>query len=518
MAFIPDAQAAPSGGFVPDAPPPPNGNAVTGTRPGIVETVAPYMDPRGVPEAALSMGTGMAGQAIGGLAGLVGAALPGEPGQGARLAERVSSALTYEPRTKSGQTIMKGAELAAAPVHWAAEKAGEQGEKIGPGTATAAKTAVEAIPLALGARAAVAPKRPLTSAQSKVAEARDAGFKMTPEEMDAGFVPRTAAGLAGEPRMARALSNKNAERVLAGAKEELGLRPDAVLDLDTLKAIRKEEGIAYDAARNAGPIPMEAAYLAEIDGLTARYKKMIQDFPELASPELDKYMRSLKKEDPAVAAAEAQGIKLPQSAKGTQSFDANAGIELIGTLREAADKAYLARDANTGKILRGMSEAVENQIGRHLEATGRSDILPAFQNARKRIAKTYAVEDALIGDDIVNMRRFGSQVGDNAPLTGKLKEAGNYARNFERSSQKPNHMATGATFADLIAAGINGIRTGGGSALLDLATIGARPAVRAILESRVGQAAMDPRTNLSGPALEAVGASSALPPPQKERR
>lgn len=464
------------------------------------------------------MASGMAGQALGGLAGLATKRLGGDLDKAVDVSQRVSSALTYEPRTGAGKTLLKVAELPSIPIHWLAEKVGDKGAEHSPELATAGKVGVEAIPLLLGGRAAVTPKRPLSSAQQKVADARDAGFKMTPEEMDAGVVPRTLAGLGGEPRLARSMSNKNAEVALKGAKEELGIRPDATLDLDTLKSIRKQEGLAYDAARNAGPITMDAAYLAEVEGLTTRYKKMVQDFPELADPVLDKYIRMLKREDPAVAAAEAQGIKLPQDAKTRQPFDANAGIELIGNLREAADKAFLAKDTGTAKILRGSAEAVENLIGRQLEASGRADILPAFQNARKRIAKTYAVEDALLGDDVVNMRRLGEQVRDNDPLTGKLKEAGNYARNFDRSSQKPNSMATGATLHDMALAIANGIRSGGGSMLLDLATLGTRPAVRAILESRLGQAAMDPRTNLSGPAAGALGASGTIARPQEERR
>jgi hypothetical protein len=502
-----------------DAPPPPKEIPVTGTPPDVLgEARTPY---------ALELGRTMA-QNIGatvasGYAGLAGAVLPGPEGQGARWQQATQQALSHEP-SKPTEAALKVVSLPGELyTKHVAKPIGEQGAKAGPLLGTLGETSAEAVPLLFGARAATQPKKPLTPEQQKVAAARDAGFVMTPEEMGAGVVPRTAASLSGEPRLARAFSKKNAALGTDKAKAELGIRPDAPLDLDTLALIRKQEGMKYDSLRNVGQVPMDAQYLADIDKLASKYKSAAKEFPgaekmgQLQIQEINDAITMLRKEDPAVAAARAQGIKMPQGAAGPQVFDAAGAVDMIGALREGADGAFRGGKNSLGKVMRGGAEALEAQLERHLRASGNPGLLDAFQGARQRIAKTYAVERALVGEQ-VNPQALGRQVSQRKPLTGGLKETGEFARTFERSSQKPTHQGTGASFADVGLGLLNGIRTQGGSLVLDAATAGARPALRSVLLSRPAQWAMDPRTNLSGAGLQAMGASSALPPPQEETR
>lgn len=509
MAFVPDEQ--PAGRFEPDSPSPQSGNPVTITteKPGILERALPYMDPRGPFEAATSIATGIGGQVAGGLSGLAVGRVTGDYDKAADVSKRVSEALTYSPRSKSGEVLLKAAELPMVPIHAAADYVGERGAQVSPELGMIGKTSVEALPTLLGVRTGMAPKRGLTAAEERVAAARDAGYKLTPEEMGAGVVARTLGSVAGEPRLARALSKENTATATGKIKAELGIRPEAPLDLDTLAQIRKQEGTAYEAIRGAGEIPLDAQYIADIDALGAKYRSAAKDFPGLAKPEIEQVIQALKKEDPAVAAAEAQGIKLPESARVQASFDANSGVDLIGQLRESADKAFRTGDTGMAKVLRGGAEAIEKQIERHLERVGQPEVIQNFRAARERIAKTYAVEKALMGEE-VNMQALGRQVQKRKPLTGALKEVGEYARDFERSSQKPSHMPTGATYADALMAMISG----GGSALGNALTFGARPALRSILASKPAQYLMDPRTNLR--VQEARGAASSQP--QKETR
>jgi hypothetical protein len=339
---------------------------------------------------------------------------------------------------------------------------------------------------------------------------------MTPEEMGAGLVPRTLASLSGEPRLAKGLTKENTATATLKAKAELGIPADAPLDLETLGNIRKDAGQAYDAVRKAGQIEMDPQYIADIDALGAKYRSAAKDFPGLAKPEIEQVIQALKKEDPAIAQAKAQGIKLPEGVEKSSTFDANSAVDLMGQLRQSADQAFRTGDTGLAKVYRGGAEALEAQLERHLQKVGPDNVLPAFRAAREQIAKTYAVEKALVGEQ-VNMQSLGRQVQQRKPLTGGLKEAGDFARDFERSSQKPTHMPTGATYADAAMALINGMRSGGGSLALDALTVGARPAMRSVLESTPAQWAMDPRTRLSGPALQALAIDSAQPPQMRKR-
>ena len=468
-----------------------------------------YFDPRGVPEAALSIGSGMAGQALGGLSGLVAAALPGEPGQGARVAERVSSALTYSPRTKSGQGIVDIASLPGKAVEHVASKVGEKGEEVGPGLATVGKTAVHALPLLLGARQATKPAPKLTPAQESVAAARDAGFKMTPEEMGAGPVSRTAASISGEPRLARGISKKNQPLIVEKVKSDLGLPKNAELDLDTLGKVRKQAGAVHEEVRGMGPVTAGKEYFADLDKLGNKYANVSKEFPELAAADVQ---------------AVIEGARKP-------AFTANGAVDLISQLRESASQAFAARQSGLGKVYRGVSEALEAELGRHIQANAQAarlsgdvqlagtldSLLKRYQGARTTIAKAHLAEDALLADDVINPRVLGTAARERAPVTGEIGGAANFAKDFERSSMKPSTMGTGATAHDIALAFLSRLGRGAGSFGLDLLTLGARPALRSILSSRGGQALMDPRTRISSGAAQAVGAGS-VPRPQEETK
>jgi hypothetical protein len=468
-----------------------------------------YFDPRGVPEAALSVGTGMAGQALGGLAGLVGAALPGEQGQGARVAERVSSALTYTPRTKSGQGIVDIASLPGRAVEGVASKVGEEGERVSPGLATVGKTAVHALPLLLGARQATTPAPKLTPAQERVAAARDAGFKMTPEEMGAGPVSRTAASISGEPRLARGISKKNQPLVLEKVKRDLGVPDGVELDLDTIAKVRKQAGMVHEEARGMGQVTAGKEYFADLDKLGQKYTNAAKDFPELAATDVQ---------------AVIEGARKPV-------FSSSGAVDLISQLRESASQAFAARQSGLGKVYRGVSEAIETELGRHIQANAQAarlsgdvqlagtldSLLKRYQSARTTIAKAHLAEDALLADDVINPRVLGTAAREGKPVTGEMGGAANFAKDFERSSLKPSTMGTGATAHDIALAFLQRVGRGAGNFGLDLATLGARPALRAMLSSRGGQALMDPRTRISSGAAQAVGAGS-VPRPQEKTK
>ncbi len=83
----------------------------------------------GAIEPNLSMLSGMIATPLSGLMGLAGTALPGPPGQGARMARQVSEGLTYQPRTQGGKDAQ---EVIGYPFRkieegadWAGEKAAE---------------------------------------------------------------------------------------------------------------------------------------------------------------------------------------------------------------------------------------------------------------------------------------------------------------------------------------------------------------------------------------------------------
>lgn len=87
-----------------------------------------------------------------GLTGLIGAALPGDRGQGAKVVEATQDLLTYRPRTETGKAVTGAI---AAPFEWLAGKADQAGEKVSDATGsplagTVVNTAIQSAPLLLG--------------------------------------------------------------------------------------------------------------------------------------------------------------------------------------------------------------------------------------------------------------------------------------------------------------------------------------------------------------------------------
>lgn len=68
--------------------------------------------------------SGYAAMPIAGLAGIVGSALPGPEGQGANFVEKVSNALTYQPKTSVGKTASQIADLPGIAINKGSEIAG----------------------------------------------------------------------------------------------------------------------------------------------------------------------------------------------------------------------------------------------------------------------------------------------------------------------------------------------------------------------------------------------------------
>lgn len=114
---------------------------------------------QGSGEALTHFATSAAGGAVGGLAGLLGTILPGDPGRGARWTEAVSNALTYRPRTAAGQAAT---DIVGAPFALLAKGADVAGGAAAKATGSplvgaGVNTAIQALPMLIGARGARVP-------------------------------------------------------------------------------------------------------------------------------------------------------------------------------------------------------------------------------------------------------------------------------------------------------------------------------------------------------------------------
>lgn len=466
-----------------------------------------------VGETALQLGTGLAGSVAGGLSGLGNIATNAvglTDRNPADTVAQVSNALTYEPRTAPGKAMSAGVakpfELYAHGADWAGGKATDAATALGANPETAAtigagvNTAIQALPMALGPAARAIPGESAAAAAARaakktanapvdagIAAARDAKLVITPTQAEAGIVPRTVESLAGSARMEKLASKKNAPTINDLIRKDIGIADDVPTTRKAIADIRNEAGNAYEVVKESGRVATDAKYKADLHEITKSFDTAAKDFAHRSENPFKKTLDGLNRSE----------------------FDATSAVEEVKLLRLDADKAYRNGDPALGKAFKRASQALDNQLDRHMrrieiENGGNPDTasqVADYRAAREKIAKTYAADKAL-NESTGNFDAgaYGKALKDRKPLTGGALKVGQFARQFEKSAQRVEKTGNiDASFADLllaIAGGAGGLvahgAVGGGAALPLLV---ARPATRAAMLSGIGQDSLTtPRT------------------------
>lgn len=327
---------------------------------------------------------------------------------------------------------------------------------------------------------------------ANVVAAGKAGLKITPDEAGAGAVGRTAAGLSGEAKLAKGVSNENQAPLIQKISKDLELPKDTVLDREATEAVREKQGQAYEVVRKTGKVTADDAFRTDLEAAAKDVRTAAEDFDHRKASPILKIVDSLLEKD---------------------TFDANSAVSEIKNLRKDAKKAFRTGDEELGIGSLDVASALEGVLDRHIEKLSTSneygglqiapDAMNALKKARVIIAKSYAADKALRGTEI-NPQVYARMLENRVPLTGGSKEVAEFARDFPRSSQKPSHMPTkGPDWSDVIMALASGgksiVKTAGLSAL--------RPAGRAVLASDAYQALQrsHPSAAVPVPGPNAVG-------------
>ena len=473
--------------------------------PGILD----YSPVSGVVEGALSLGSGAAAGTAAGFAGMGQAATNAlgltETPAGDRV-RGVSEALTYVPRTKAGQVV-------TGAVAYPFEKIAEGAEAVGgavtdttgsPLAGTAVNTAIQAAPMLIGKGAKAIPGESAASIAARARQqalnapkaeavnlAREVGLKLTPEEAGGGPVSRGVASIAGEPKLAKLLSKKNAPTINDMIRRDVGLPDDVPLSREALAQIRKEAGEKYEAVKSVGRFGTDEKYRADLKAVTKQFDDAKEDFAHRAESPIQKTIEGL----------DVKGMK------------ASSAIAEVKNLRNDADKAYRAGDKQLGKAYRDAAEALDGMLERHLDrharAVGDPEVAKAvaeYKGARQRIAKTYAADKAL--DDStgnINAKVYAAARRKGVPLSGEAADVAKLAQAFERSTQRSAGAATGPTIFDAAIGLIFGEPIAGQSSIArGLAGLTARPLARSVMGSEPVQYMMTRPQGYGQPGLRTL--------------
>jgi hypothetical protein len=257
-------------------------------------------------------------------------------------------------------------------------------------------------------------------------EALDAGLVVPPSSVKPTAWNVAKESVAGKISTAQAASNRNASTIDGLVRRAVGLHDDAPLNAETFNGLRTE---AY-----------KTGY------------KPIADLPAVNWDE------AMLKEVAALSPARAGGaVKTPAQAEIDDLIGALTnqkqwtGEQLIGDIKALRDQARVNfRAANgpqpnssAGDLARaqiGAADALENLAERN---AGNPELVFNLRKARKLIAKTHDVEDAVIeGGGTVAAKKLAQMLQRGKPLTDELAVVARFANNFPRAVQ-PNAQVSG---------------------------------------------------------------------------
>ena len=456
-------------------------------------------------DAAASIGTGMASQVVGGLAGLADLpihALNKNAPNPAKLVQGIENQMTYEPRTAAGSAIKNA-------IGWPFQKLAEGGNWAGgkvtdmtgsPLAGALTTTAVQGLPMLLGGEGApdeLPSPDPVVGPEALAA--REAGYKLTPTQAQAehGAIGRTIESLSGSAKLERAVSRYNAGKLTRQIADQLGIKgPVTQAALDAAKA---PHNAIYDQVSKLGEVPTDDDYRASIGSIqTPGGTSFAFDTPQ----EIE---------------------RLKQGYGGMASFDAKDAVAKVRQLRRDASAnigaPYNPERQSLGFAQRQVAEALDNQLERHvanLSAQGNDvdpELIQKLRSARKSLAQINSAEQAFkaggkLGFSAPNLAK---QAERGVPLSGAMKQGAEAASQFPRAFQPLNKIRDGGPLSNLdlkMEGGIGAINLL--AAMKAAPLLFTSPLIRGVLGSDMYQrAAFD---TPKGPAFPALyGASRAFP-------
>lgn len=348
--------------------------------------------------------------------------------------------------TATGTTKVVANQLAARPVSQVASAGASggadaiTGEMGGSDTArsAAALAAGIATPLAIGRSSPNALARPINAAQ-------EAGYSMPPSQARPTLTNQILEGTSGKLSTAQKFSAKNQANTNKIVAQEIGLPPDTPISPESLSAVRKQAGEAYEALAS---LPVKAPVKG--DSMTNR---------------------------PAVA-----------------GFNPKEALYDLRVARSDADGWYSAYgrsarpdDLEKAKAAKSLATKLENQFEDYAAELGRTDLLPKLREARTLIAKTHTVESAMNPETgTIDASKLAKLLDKGKPLTGGLKQAAQFASRFPKAAQTPEKMGSLPGFSPLDVSGATLASVLTGNPYM-MAGIAARPAARAISMSPLVQ-------------------------------
>lgn len=305
-------------------------------------------------------------------------------------------------------------------------------------------------------------------AEQVLRDSREAGYVVPPTTTKPNILNKLAEGFAGKLTTAQQASIKNQEVTNELVRKALGLQSGEPITPEALEGIRKAAGKVYEQIGNAGEIRPDAQYLKDLAQLGKGADEIAASFPGAnvgATKQIDELVDSLLQD----------------------KFDSKAALQYLRELRKQASGNLSGMNAaDPSKQALGMAQreaasTLEDLIGRHLEANGMGDVAESFARARRAIAMSHSVENALnesTGNVVAG--KLSQQLAKGKPLSGELETVAKFGQAFPKAAKEVTESMPGISPLDW-AMSIGGSIASGH--LAPLAGVMARPGMRSALLS-----------------------------------
>lgn len=278
----------------------------------------------------------------------------------------------------------------------------------------------------MGAQAPANFQRVPTNVEREFAATRGAGYVVPPSTIKPTMGNVAVESLGGKIATAQAASLRNQEVTNALASRSVGLSPNQPLTPAALKDVRAKAGQVYEQVANIGRISPDTDFFTDIAKIRAASSRVQQDFPDAslaAADKIDDLVKSLAR----------------------PGFDSRSGLEYIKTLRQQASDNLTGANITSesralGNAQRQAADAIEDLIARQVAQSGNPQLMKQFDEARRLIAKTYTVQNALETTGNVNAAKLAQLLRKDRPLSPELTTAARFAGAFPRAAAMPERI------------------------------------------------------------------------------
>jgi hypothetical protein len=242
-------------------------------------------------------------------------------------------------------------------------------------------------------------------------QAQREGYIIPPSTTNPSALNKTLESIAGKDATKQAVSVKNQEVTDNLTKRALGLSQDTELTAGTLNDYRKFQAqVGYDPIRN-----LEGNF-------TLPTVKTVDKFPSATGKAITREV--------------------------TPTISPSDAINQLSELRAKTNDAWnsyakTSRGKERAKSLEKQTAELEMAIESNLKQRGLDDLIPQFRDARRNIAKSYTVSNAIVeGSGSVNAQKIASEFEKDKPLTGELAVIGSFANTFPNATMNPKYIGS----------------------------------------------------------------------------